>query len=95
MPLPLRPAVRFTHYLQNSPAPHSYSEEWKCRFCSAQLPDYRKALSQGLPPPADCALASIHHGGKTYSMQVRSGLLIRPPVQIRLLVSGRRTVASL
>ena len=68
MPLLLHPAARLAPRLPPSP-PHS--EEWKCRFCSAQLPDYRKALSQGLPPPADCALASIHHEGKVYSMQVR------------------------
>ena len=71
MPLLLHSAARLAPYLL---PPHPNSEEWKCRFCSAQLPDYRKALSQGLPPPADCALASIHHEGKVYSMQVRGCL---------------------
>ncbi len=46
------------------------SEEFQCRFCKAQLPDYKQALQDGLPAPAPPVM-SVHFGANTYLVKVR------------------------
>ncbi|GAX84927.1 hypothetical protein CEUSTIGMA_g12348.t1 [Chlamydomonas eustigma] len=44
---------------------HWSREEKRCRFCDAELPDYKETLSQGLTKPQETLpLISVHFGGQ-------------------------------
>ena len=48
------------------PPPLLHSEQSRCRFCNASLPDFKDALREGLPSPATPVM-SVHFNNEVWA----------------------------